>query len=496
MLRVAEEAADGLFIVGPDGRFAFVNRAALDLFGYQDEAELLGRKSHDTTHYKHRDGSPYPVEECPLLQGVRAGERVRVDDDWFVRRDGTMIAVAYIAAPFETEAGIGSVVAIRDMTELRRAEAELRLLQTATLLLTSSEELEDGVMALIRAVCEQTGWTAGEMWAPHEGALWRQPGWWAATPAQEAFFLAGPALAPGEGLHGAVWTSKRPVWVDIAAGELTGPRGEAARAAGFAVALGLPVLAEQEVVAVLGFFADRARPDDQRWTDSLAAIAAQLGPVLLRKRAEDLLARQAGELARSNEQLRGFAELLAHELHQPVAAIARADDLATARASARRLQESIDGLLRYASAGRPRAERVELSVALDQALEELELGDANLVRHPLPAVQADAAQIRAVLRNLLSNALRYRGDAPLEIEVGARTGRGEVVVFVRDNGRGIEPAAQERIFELGRRGTSAPGGAGLGLAVSRRIVEAYGGRIWVESKPGRGATFLFALPFG
>jgi signal transduction histidine kinase len=107
-------------------------------------------------------------------------------------------------------------------------------------------------------------------------------------------------------------------------------------------------------------------------------------------------------------------------------------------------------------------------------------------------VEADAAQLRAVFHNLLANAIRYRSDEPLRIEVGTA---GDAL-YVRDNGRGIDPHDHERVFELFRRGASAGDveGVGIGLALSRRIVEAHGGELWLESAPGRGTTFFFTLP--
>jgi PAS domain S-box-containing protein len=519
ILRVAEEAADGLYIVDHEGQFAFLNRAAVDLFGYDHESELLGKNTHQITHYRRRDGSPFPADECPLLRPRTTGETVHVVDDWFIRRDGTMIPVGYSSAPFPTEAGMGAVVAIRDMTELRRTEAELRLLQEATLLLTSSEALDDGVVELIHAVCEHTGWSGGEMWVP-DGTGTRlelNPGAWATSSTPHTAFRdvsSALTLGLGEGLPGTVWQSRRPVWVDIAAGELGGPRADAARAAGFAAGVGVPVFAGEKIVAVLVFFADRRRADDERWTKSLSAIASQLGPVLLHKRAEDQLAEQATELARSNAELHSFAELLAHELQQPLHSIVRmlghpTQDtpgterervLETARESAQRLEESIDGLLRYASVGRPRPEKVDAAVILGEALDDLyfefERVHAEVVRRALPAVEADAVQLRTVLHNLLSNSIRYRGARRLTVEISSRPEPGEAVIFVRDNGRGVKSGDRDRIFEMFDRGTSVSDieGIGLGLTLCRRIVEAHGGRIWVESDPGGGSTFLFTLP--
>jgi PAS domain S-box-containing protein len=512
-LRIAEQAADGLYIVDHDGSFAFVNPAAIALFGYEDESELLGRNSHATTHFQRPDGSPYPVEDCPLLKPRMTGESVRVDDDWFFRRDGSMIPVAYSSAPFPMEGGMGAVVAIRDMTELRRTQDEVRLLQAVTMRISSAEDFESAVAAVIGEVCVEAGWVAGEMWIPNEecARLELGPGWWAASPEMEEFFVEASApqtMAPGEGLPGAVWRDRRPAWIDVETTRRWGPRISIARKVGFAAGVAVPVLSEGEVVAVLGFFADHRRTEDERWTNVLSAIAAQLGPVLLRKRAEDELARQAIELARSNSDLRLFAELTAHELQQPLHAVVhllaqalagpadRGELVGSALDSARRLQDSIDGLLRYASIGKPVRGPVSAAQIADQAISdlsvELEEVAAEVVRQPLPTVEADATQLRAVFNNLLANAVRYRSSEPLQIEIGSVEG----ALYVRDNGRGIDRRDHERIFELFRRGASAAevDGVGIGLALSRRIVESHGGELWLESEPGNGTTFFFTVP--
>jgi len=512
--RIAEQAADGLYVVDHDGLFAYVNPAAVALFGYDDERELLGRNSHATTHHRRLDGSPFPAEECPLLRPRTTGESVHVDDDWFVRKDGSLIPVAYSSAPYPMASGTGAVVAIRDMTELRRAEDELRVLQAVTLVIGSAEDYEGAVASVIETVCREAGWVAGEMWVPDaDGArLELAPGWWVSRPDQEPFFLEASApqtMARGEGLPGMVWEQRRPVWIDVLTTWRRGPRIEMARRCGFAAGVGVPVLADGEVVAVLGLFADHRRTEDARWTNVLTSIAAQLGPVLSRKRAEDELARQAVELARSNAELSLYAEMTAHELQQPLHAVARLLDLAladeaeaerlglleTALTTARHLQDSVDALLRYASVGRPETHLVSVDAVVEQALAdlalELEAAGAEVVRAPLPDAHADAAQLGSVFRNLLSNALRYRGEAPLRLEIGA----GDGVYSVRDNGRGIDPADQRRVLDLFGRGAAAGDvdGVGIGLALARRIAQAHGGELWLESEPGRGTTVFFRL---
>jgi PAS domain S-box-containing protein len=123
-----ESIGEGLYVVTAGGAIDFVNRAGLHVLGYDDERELLGRPSHQTIHAHRRDGSPYPEAECPLLRPRETGESVEVDDDWFVRRDGTMVPVAYTSAPFETPDGRGAVVVFRDTTERR---SRRRILEAA-----------------------------------------------------------------------------------------------------------------------------------------------------------------------------------------------------------------------------------------------------------------------------------------------------------------------------------------------------------------------------
>jgi PAS domain S-box-containing protein len=104
----------------------FANPAAIATLGYRHLDELRGRLSHETIHYQHRDGTPFPIGACPLLRPMLTGETVRSEEDWFVRRDGSMFPVRYVSAPIETQAGRGAVVAFTDITERRRAEDALR----------------------------------------------------------------------------------------------------------------------------------------------------------------------------------------------------------------------------------------------------------------------------------------------------------------------------------------------------------------------------------
>jgi signal transduction histidine kinase len=215
---------------------------------------------------------------------------------------------------------------------------------------------------------------------------------------------------------------------------------------------------------------------------------------------------------RMEAELRSFADVVAHDLREPVSGITHlvtllerrageppSDDvLRLLRASAERAAELIDGVLAYARAGELRRERVTLNQVMAEVAEDLrarlEAAGATLEVGPLPEIDGDVRQLRRLLQNLVGNAVKFRGEQPPRVEVFARADREEWVVTVRDNGLGVDPDHASRIFGMFARVNGDTEGTGIGLAVCRRVVEAHGGRIWVEPVEGGGSAFRFTLP--
>jgi PAS domain S-box-containing protein len=123
---VLEAAGQPMWVVDRDGLIRFANPAALAALGYDSADELFGRDSHETIHYRHPDGTPYPAAECPMLLPRTTGEVVKRDLDWFFRRDGSMFRVSYVSVPLEMPDGRGAVVAFTDIEDRVRAEEALR----------------------------------------------------------------------------------------------------------------------------------------------------------------------------------------------------------------------------------------------------------------------------------------------------------------------------------------------------------------------------------
>jgi len=231
-----------------------------------------------------------------------------------------------------------------------------------------------------------------------------------------------------------------------------------------------------------------------------------------RKRAEE-------ELKRSNAELEQFAYVASHDLQEPLRAVAgmvqllqqryqgQLDEranlyIAHAVEGATRMQTLINDLMAFSRVdprGRPFAP-VNVAAALRPALANLAVAvresRATITHDELPTVLADSGQLTQLFQNLIGNALKFRGDQPPAIHVGAERLADAWRFSVRDNGIGIEPQYAERIFVVFQRlhTRRAYPGTGIGLAICKKIVERHGGRIWVESEPGRGATFLFTIP--
>jgi light-regulated signal transduction histidine kinase (bacteriophytochrome) len=231
------------------------------------------------------------------------------------------------------------------------------------------------------------------------------------------------------------------------------------------------------------------------------------------------LAHRAEKLGQSNDELKRFAYALSHDLQNPLRIIGvftdklerslgsgTSADVAASmnfiRDGVQRSQEMIRSLLEYSISAHETMVQapIDLNPLLDQALADLrtevEECHAHITHDPLPVVRGDGPQLRRVFLNLLSNAIKYRGDRTPEIHVSARRADKQWIISVRDNGIGIEPEYTEKIFGIFERLHSASRyeGSGIGLATCRAIVDRHGGRIWVESEPGRGSTFQFSLP--
>jgi PAS domain S-box-containing protein len=254
-------------------------------------------------------------------------------------------------------------------------------------------------------------------------------------------------------------------------------------------------------------------------TGRVVGAAKILRDITERKRAEQELAERAEHLARSNAELEQFAYVASHDLQEPLRMVASYTQLLARRYKdkldadaqefmhyavdgASRMQALINDLLAYSRVGTKGGnfEPTSSEAALERALANLRLAiqesGAAVTHDALPTIVADPVQLTQLFQNLVGNAIKFRGAEPPRVHVSAERRGTEWVFAVRDNGIGIEPAYRERIFIIFQRlhGRVEYPGTGIGLAICKKIAERHGGRIWVESAPGRGSAFHFTVP--
>ncbi len=237
--------------------------------------------------------------------------------------------------------------------------------------------------------------------------------------------------------------------------------------------------------------------------------------VMLEKRVEE----RTTELKRSNHDLEQFAYIASHDLQEPLRTLSTYTQLLAHHYegtldvevdefihfivdNSSRMQELIKDLLNYSRVGQKDEEATEISseALWEQTVylfeESIAESGAIITHDPLPMVFANATLLGQVLQNLLSNALKFRGQEPPRIHISAERKDENWLFAVRDNGIGIDPRFSERIFAIFQRlhPRTTYSGTGIGLAICKKVIEHYGGKIWMESTPGQGATFYFTIP--
>jgi len=234
--------------------------------------------------------------------------------------------------------------------------------------------------------------------------------------------------------------------------------------------------------------------------------------------ARDELIKTASELKRSNEDLSQFAHIASHDLRSPLNTVSTLTELIERKYgdklgdgnkllghigdANRRMSKLIEDLLLYATAatqGATVVETIDANLQLESAIDNLQAAIADsgaaITHEDLPAVAIDGTSLVQIFQNLIGNAIRYRSAETPRIHITARPMDEAWLFSCRDNGIGIAPSYHAQVFEPFKRlhGAEIPG-SGIGLAVCKKIIQRYGGKIWVESFKDEGATFYFTIP--
>jgi light-regulated signal transduction histidine kinase (bacteriophytochrome) len=252
---------------------------------------------------------------------------------------------------------------------------------------------------------------------------------------------------------------------------------------------------------------------------NIVATIAQGQDITERKKTEESLKIVAENLKRSNSELEQFAYVASHDLQEPLRMVTSYTQLLEQRYKGK-LDADADDFIRYAVDGATRMHRLiddllsysrvnrrgnpfkptEIELALDVALKNLEMlikeNDAVVTHDKLPEVMADDVQLVQLFQNLIGNAIKFHGKELPHVHISAQKYQETQYLFsVQDNGIGIDPQYFDRLFKIFQRLHTKEEypGTGIGLALTKRIVERHGGRIWLESQPGKGTTVYFTL---
>ena len=516
---IIESSDDAIVSKDLNGRITSWNSAAQRLFGYTPE-EIIGKPVTTLIPLDRHHEEPH------ILGRIRRGERIDHYETVRCRKDGTLLNISVTVSPLKDESGtvIGASKIARDITERIRHERRRTAQYAVANLLAGSWSLAEAGPRIIEAIAGVGNWVAGSIWLEDktESRLQCTTTWHRDGAELEAFGKVSLEiiLAAGTGLPGRVFQSHKPVCIRDVRHDDNFPRAAAAAAANLKGAFAFPLRTEGQVNGVLELFSPEMVEPDDDLISLVEALGSQIGLFVHRRQIEAELKEQKEAAESANAAKDRFLATLSHELRTPLTPIliwagGMINDPSLPPEVDEGLQmvcrnveleaRLIDDLLDLT-----RITRGKLQLHLRKSNAHDLLGHAmDIVREEITSRQlqlsvqfqaadhvvlADAARLQQVFWNVLRNASKF---TPANGEVTVRTVNPHpqaLMIEISDTGIGIEPEHLEKVFDAFEQVGPRREGLGLGLAISRAIVEMHHGSIRAFSQgPGKGAKFVIDL---
>jgi PAS domain S-box-containing protein len=516
-------ALDCIITMDAMGKIREFNPAAERVFGFSRE-EAIGKELAEliippALRESHRRGLAHYLQtgEGPVL-----GRRIEINA---LRGDGSEILVELAITAFEVDGAPFFTAYLRDITERVRIEKRRAAQYTVGSLLAGSWTLKEAGAQILEAIASSGDWVHGSIWVYDEsaGVLRCKTTWHPPTERMEKFAEVSRSIefARGEGLPGRVWASKKPTWIEDVTIDTNFPRAWVAAEVGLRGGFAFPLRVDGAVNGIIEFFSRHPVHPDQDLLHLVDALGIQIGLFIERRRIEQELKAEKERAEAANAAKDRFLAMLSHELRTPLTPVliwaggtSQQPDLdpeikeglqmicRNIELEARLIDDMLD---------LTRISRGKLEVRLGSAdVHELLQRAMDIVRSEVEdrgarvsvALEAtdhslvvDSQRLQQVFWNILRNAYKF---IPAEGVVAVRTynpGPDTIAVEISDNGIGIEPKFLEKIFDAFEQVDTRREGLGLGLAISKAIIEAHGGTIRARSDgPGKGATFAIELP--
>jgi len=520
---ILDTALDCIITVGSGGHVLEFNPAAERVFGFSRD-EAIGKELADLIipprmREQHRRGLAHYLKtgEGPVI-----GKRIEIAG---VRKDGSEILVELTITALKIDREPLFTAYLRDITERVRNDRRRLAQYTVASLLAGSWTLEEASSAILQTIASIGDWALSGLWIYDEtiGRLRCRAFLQAGSDNLKKFgqFSQTVQFRMGEGLPGRVWESNEPAWIHDVTVDKNFPRAPAAREAGLRGGFAFPLFAGRAVNGVIELFShDFAEPDNDL-LQLVAALGSQIGLFIERRRMEKELERAKENAEAASTAKDRFLAILSHELRTPLNPVLLwADGVLNQPGVDPEIEQGLRMVCRNIELeARLIDDLFDLTrIARGKLQLRLQPADAHeLVRHAIEIVRADLdsrhiqlsvaleatshqvdvdpPRLEQVFWNILRNACKFTADGGAISIRSYSSAPNSITVEMTDNGVGIEPEFLEKIFAAFEQLEMRREGLGLGLAISKAIVEMHGGSIRAQSEgQGKGATFAVTLP--
>jgi len=520
---ILESALDCIITMDASGRVREFNPAAERVFGFS-RAEAVGKELAELIiplrmREQHRKGLAHYLKtgEGPLL-----GKRIEIAA---LRRDGSEIFVELAIAPYRIEGSPVFTAYLRDMTERARNDRRRIAQYNVASLLAGSSTLAEAGAQLLEAIASSGDWVFGAIWLHDEaaGGLRCRTVWHPAAEGLTKFaeFSHSITFAKGKGLPGRVWDSRKPTWIYDVTHDANFPRAPVAAEAELRGAFAFPLFAGGEINGVIELLSHKVVEPDPDLLQMVEAFGSQIGLFIERRRIQRELQREKENAEAANAAKDRFLATLSHELRTPLTPVLiwaggtiNQPDLSPEMKEGLQMvcrnveleARLIDDLLDLTRISRGRLQLQLQSADVHELLQHaLEIVRRDIeVRHlklsiSLEAsshdVMVDPPRLQQVFWNVLRNACKFTPDHGTVSVRSYNPSPKSITVEISDTGVGIEPQFLDKIFDAFEQIDSHREGLGLGLAISKAIIEMHDGAIGAHSEGlGKGATFVIDLP--